>query len=79
MLNAQCSILNTQCSMLNAQYSMLDAYFGAVRYKYIPIITNNAFGSHTAVNADMAPLTEKEVDMVENKIYNELKASPIPK
>ena len=41
-------------------------YFGAVLYKYIPIRRNTTFGNQTALNAVIAPLTENEVDMVEN-------------
>ena len=56
-----------------------ECYFGAVLYKYIPISKKTTFGNHTASKAVMVPLTEKEVDMVENNTYSELKASPIPK
>ena len=54
-------------------------YFGAVLYKYIPIRRNTTFGNQTALNAVIAPLTENEVDMVENSTYRELNASPIPR
>ena len=40
---------------------------------------NTKLGNQTATNGLSIPLTEKVVDMVENKIYNELSASPIPK
>ena len=40
---------------------------------------NKKFGNHTAMNGDKAPLTENEVDKVENKMYIELNARPIPK
>ena len=40
---------------------------------------NTTLGSHTATNADISPFTENVVENVENKIYNELRASPIPK
>lgn len=40
---------------------------------------NKILGNQTAMNGLRMPLTEKVVDMVENKIYNELNASPTPK
>jgi hypothetical protein len=45
----------------------------------MPINKKSRFGNHTAAKGDIAPLTEKVVDMVENKIYIELNASPTPR
>lgn len=40
---------------------------------------NTKLGNHTAIKGLRIPLTENVVDIVENSIYNELSASPIPK
>jgi hypothetical protein len=45
----------------------------------MPMSKNTILGSHTAMKGESVPLTEKVVDSVENKIYIELSANPIPK
>lgn len=45
----------------------------------MPTTRKIMLGNHTAAAADMLPLTEKDVDMVENKMYKALNAIPIPK
>lgn len=45
----------------------------------MPITKKTTLGNQTAVKADILPLTENDVDIVENKIYKALKAKPIPK
>ncbi|MPN58085.1 hypothetical protein SDC9_205786 [bioreactor metagenome] len=40
---------------------------------------NRKLGNQTARKGVMAPLTENDVDKVENMMYKELKAKPIPK
>jgi hypothetical protein len=45
----------------------------------MPMPRNKKLGIHTAKKGVMAPLTENEVDKVENMMYKELNARPIPK
>jgi len=54
-------------------------YFGAVLYKYTPMPRKTIFGNQTAAKGVILPFTENDVEKVENRIYNELKAKPIPK
>lgn len=43
------------------------------------MMRNMMLGNQTARKGDMTPLTEKEDDMVENRMYKALSANPIPK